>query len=563
MQWVMAATLICGASVFTSCSDNDDNPVNPTTPTAELLYQWITDYEEEDTEGDGMTADHGVKVYEFFDDGTGYYERYLLNNGELEYVEYCRGENGDFTYTVSGNQVTITLLDEFNELEPTWTLDFTDGLLIDPDGRVYRHSTEAEREQIFEWYVAWHGGNAEDDENKDNVVTLTATVSLDGGAGTSAIDGTTGAKTFETGKQIAVIYKDGDNKTKKAVSTDFTPLADATKATFTVTLSNPANNSAIRYIYPATMAKEVAEDATIADDDATIDYSGIYGSQDGTLATLANYDLAVKDAALSGTDQPVSVTLTNPLAICKFTFKDVGSNDITGITRLTVSNGTNAYAVSTSGLSEIYVAMKPVASGNIAFTAATASKTYFRTVTGKSLVASKLYTNITVGSMVELAKGNVIGYDGNIYASKTAAGSNAAAVIVYLGSDTKDATFKNGLAIALDDEGSMNWSTAKSTCDGKTPTVTGAKWCLPSRDQWNQMFKANGGDEGRYTGLNTTITTAGGTTLRDGYYDYYWSSSEHNPGKTAYEVHLTIGYVAEWVYGTLNGGPLVRACLAF
>jgi hypothetical protein len=65
---------------------------------------------------------------------------------------------------VSGNQVTITLLDEFNELEPTWTLDFTDGLLIDPDGRVYRHSTEAEREQIFEWYVAWHGGNAEDDE---------------------------------------------------------------------------------------------------------------------------------------------------------------------------------------------------------------------------------------------------------------------------------------------------------------------------------------------------------------------------------------------------------------
>ena len=26
MQWVMAAILICGASVFTSCSDNDDNP---------------------------------------------------------------------------------------------------------------------------------------------------------------------------------------------------------------------------------------------------------------------------------------------------------------------------------------------------------------------------------------------------------------------------------------------------------------------------------------------------------------------------------------------------------
>jgi YD repeat-containing protein len=28
-QWVMVATLICGASVLTACSDNSDNPVNP------------------------------------------------------------------------------------------------------------------------------------------------------------------------------------------------------------------------------------------------------------------------------------------------------------------------------------------------------------------------------------------------------------------------------------------------------------------------------------------------------------------------------------------------------
>ena len=138
--------------------------------------------------------------------------------------------------------------------------------------------------------------NPQQPSNKYNVVTLTATVGLDANATNRAIDPSTGKKTFESGKQIAVIYKDGDNKTKKAVSTDFTPLADATKATFTVTLSNPANNSAIRYIYPASMAKGVAEDATITDDDATIDYSGIFGSQDGTLTTLADYDLAVKDA---------------------------------------------------------------------------------------------------------------------------------------------------------------------------------------------------------------------------------------------------------------------------
>ena len=38
MQWVLAAILVCGASVFTSCSsDNDDNPViNPDEPQQQL-----------------------------------------------------------------------------------------------------------------------------------------------------------------------------------------------------------------------------------------------------------------------------------------------------------------------------------------------------------------------------------------------------------------------------------------------------------------------------------------------------------------------------------------------
>ena len=29
MQWAMAAALICGATVLTACSSNDDNPVTP------------------------------------------------------------------------------------------------------------------------------------------------------------------------------------------------------------------------------------------------------------------------------------------------------------------------------------------------------------------------------------------------------------------------------------------------------------------------------------------------------------------------------------------------------
>lgn len=30
--WMLATILICGASVFTSCSSNDDNPVVPVEP---------------------------------------------------------------------------------------------------------------------------------------------------------------------------------------------------------------------------------------------------------------------------------------------------------------------------------------------------------------------------------------------------------------------------------------------------------------------------------------------------------------------------------------------------
>ena len=90
--------------------------------------------------------------------------------------------------------------------------------------------------------------------------------------------------------------------------------------------------------------------------------------------------------------------------------------------------------------------------------------------------------------------------------------------------------------------------------------VTGGTWMLPSQDQWKQMFKANGGNEGSYTGLNTAITTAGGTTLQGS--TYYWSSSEYSPGVNPYYVLLDNGN-ASWYRGGGDTGRRVRACLAF
>ena len=119
----------------------------------------------------------------------------------------------------------------------------------------------------------------------------------------------------------------------------------------------------------------------------------------------------------------------------------------------------------------------------------------------------------------------------------------------------------NGLAIALADEGSLKWETAKSTCEAKTPAFTNGTWKLPTKDEWNQMFSANGGDNTEYTGLNTAINTAGGTTLQES--TIYWSSSVVNQGVDAYGVHLFGGGNTHWYTVDENSNQRVRACLAF
>jgi len=180
----------------------------------------------------------------------------------------------------------------------------------------------------------------------------------------------------------------------------------------------------------------------------------------------------------------------------------------------------------------------------------------------KKVKSVKAKKKAAASLIVNPAVGQVIGDDGKNYAdvaAATSAGATAVAVIAYVGSDTYDATFKNGLAIALDDEGSMNWSTAMSTCEGKT-AITGAKWCMPSKEQWKQIFKANGGDKDSYTGLNTTITNAGGTTLQE--YADYWAS-DIIPDSIANYVYLE-NDIADWYQEDAEDyDAQARACLAF
>jgi hypothetical protein len=227
--------------------------------------------------------------------------------------------------------------------------------------------------------------------NTGNVETLTLTVSLDG-EGTRALSNT-GVKTFAAGDQIAVVYKNTDNETVKAVSEALTE--GGSSATFTVTVENADKTKPVMYIYPAAMAKaSIATDATI-DEANTVDYTNL-DAQDGTLATLSsNLDLATYTGAWDGTSLPSDVDLDNPLAILELTLKDYdGANNITStITGMTLSDGTNSYTITPSSLSTIYVAIKPTTSASIEVTATDGTAYYTKSLTGKTYAAGNFYNH--------------------------------------------------------------------------------------------------------------------------------------------------------------------------
>ena len=57
--WMLAAILVCGASVLTSCSSNDDNPAQPELNVQQLVGKWLyveADGEVVETEESSITT---------------------------------------------------------------------------------------------------------------------------------------------------------------------------------------------------------------------------------------------------------------------------------------------------------------------------------------------------------------------------------------------------------------------------------------------------------------------------------------------------------------------------
>ena len=152
--------------------------------------------------------------------------------------------------------------------------------------------------------------------------------------------------------------------------------------------------------------------------------------------------------------------------------------------------------------------------------------------------------------------GKVICTDGSIYenvSAATTAGKTAVAMIAYI-----DMENKNGLALALSDEGSMTWSAAIAACEDNS-AVAGGTWVLPSKEQWETMGALDSNADAA-TALRDGFSSVGGTNMQSG---AYWSSTANDANADkAWRYNFTTGFYWENnVNKTVNN--YVRACLTF
>ena len=229
---------------------------------------------------------------------------------------------------------------------------------------------------------------------------------------------------------------------------------------------------------------------------------------------------------------PIKVTVLNN----KFDiqFKAANANTIEA-EKATVTVGGTAATVTEGKLEGVKMGSEVKVKANTGYK--------FRKVEVKKKAAAKPLANATTEDL-----GKVVGADGNIYANKDAAeaaNTTAVAMICYVNEG-------HGLALALSDEGDMDWSTAKTTCAAHTPAVTGATWKLASKLEMNLMINA----AGNYAALRDGFSAVGGTNMID---DYYWVSDESS-ADYAKNINFGGGYDMQEFK---DNSYQVRACLAF
>ena len=392
-------------------------------------------------------------------------------------------------------------------------------------------------------------------------ITITATLDANDGASNRAlsIDGSNIASTWKTTDQFAILYNNGTENTKSIATVD---KIDGTTVTITFTVSSSlANNTACTIVYPASAANAGNTGADVATALAT---------QDGTIGNCP--EVRVGTATIDKDNHNLtSVTkLTAQNAIFKFTLQDL-SDGAKSATEFKVSDGSgNVITTVTPGSAsgELYVALPVMVAGTYWFNATIGSKPYIaKATTAAATVAGKYY--LTTVKMATI--GDVILSDGK-FAARSSTGTNVA-MIAYLGSETGDATYTHGLALALSDVSAnkLSWDNTYANNAGKTAaewcsdwnttkTITGGTWMLPSKDQWNKMINACKnvlGTKNNYRDLRDGFNgISGASNLQSA---YYWSSTESNSDE-AWDCNFLNG---NWGSDFKDYYCMVRACLAF
>ena len=267
-------------------------------------------------------------------------------------------------------------------------------------------------------------------------------------------------------------------------------------------------------------------------DDATTLYVWYYiQGQDTPEGQTATAENTFNDSEICA--EPIKVTvLTNKFDL---TLKAANANTIEA-GKATVTVGGTAATVTEGKLQGVKMGSEVKVKANTGYK--------FRKVEVKKKAAGKPLANATTEDL-----GKVVGADGKIYATKAdaeaVATGNAVAMICYVNEG-------HGLALALSDEGDMDWSTAKTTCAAHTPAVTGATWKLASKLEMNLMINA----AGNYAALRDGFSAVGGTNMID---EYYWLSDESS---SDYAENFNFSY-GSWSQEFKDCSYKVRACLAF
>lgn len=419
-------------------------------------------------------------------------------------------------------------------------------------------------------------------------MTIEATKSTGGATTRGLYYGTDGALNvkWNEGEQVEVVQTSGT--TSKSLGTLTAQASSSGTTTLTGELVGLQTDAQLKFYLHS----------------ASYDYTGQKGvllKADGNNSIEEKYDYAfaaTNDYTIDGSNVtvPSGINLEGQQSIVKFILVDDSGNPV-NVTSLKIdtknyiiekidnvdptgnTQGSKSMTIThAEPINVIYAAIRNTEPNkdkpnDYTLTATTADGIkYAYTKKDVTFVNGKYYeVKVTILShpLSEAVVGEIVGTDGMAYPKdykdRMPSGVSAVAVVAYKNGSS-------GLAIALEDvsDSQMTWcddlghGIASPSCEAwneSEKAVTGGSWHLPSKGDWENMFKATSGSTTNYTYLNAAITAAGGKAL----HDVYWTSTEVVPGSgdTVYSVFLEVNgaeFVGKWPDEYFS---YFRACLSF